>query len=100
MSKTATEVRKLSGFTGDARLFRLSEPMGWSAWDSDSESYVSSMTDHVIVSATTVMFSGPETYIFPASEAGEIVNWGKLDGSVKGCLDHAEALRGAGYEVA
>ena len=56
----------------------------------------------VVVSANNVMFSGPETYIFPAEKRGdvyEISDWGELDGSYRGGLDHAEALRLAGYEV-
>lgn len=57
----------------------------------------------VVVSANTVMFSGPETYIFPAEKHGdvyEISDWGELDGSYRGGLDHEEALRGLGYTVA
>lgn len=45
------------------------------------------------------MFSGPETYIFPADKTGEIVNWSELDGSFKGGLDHEQALVNAGFEV-
>lgn len=85
MPKTATLVRKLSGFNGDARLYRLSEPH-------DGH-------DLVIVSAVVVMFSGPETYIFPADESGEVTDWGEMDGSFRGELDHEQALSNAGYEV-
>lgn len=90
MSKTATLIKRLSGFTGDARLYKLSEPLGYT--DSD-------MYDHVVVSAVNVMFSGPETYIFGADENGETVNWIELDGSFEGGLDHERALRDAGYTV-
>lgn len=91
--KTATFVKKLvDGFTGDAKLYKLSEPMEY-GWDEKKK------TDFVIVSATNVIFSGPETYIFPASEDGKIVDWGELDGSFQGGLDHERALAGAGYEI-
>lgn len=46
------------------------------------------------------MFSGPETYIFPANEDGKVVHWAELEGSFRGGLDHERALRNAGFEVA
>lgn len=82
---TATHIRTLSGFRGDARLYKLSEPL-------DGASFV-------IVSAV-VAYSGPETYIFPATEEGEISDYGEMDGSFRGGLDHEMALSMAGYEVA
>ncbi len=95
--KTATEVKKLKDFTGDARLFKCEPPMEWKdGWEDDAKTKKSK---YVVVSATVAMFSGPETYIFPANAKGEVVSWGELDGSFKGSLDHAEALRGAGYGV-
>jgi hypothetical protein len=94
--KTATELRKLEGFE-DGRLFKLSEPVAYD-YDYDTGEYKST-TEHVVVSAVRAMFSGPETYIFPADESGEVVNWCELEGSFKGGLDHQRALEGAGYEV-
>jgi hypothetical protein len=84
-SKTATFVKDLTGFSGSAKLYRLDPPL-------DGERFV-------VVSATDVMRSGPETYIFPADAEGEVSSWGELAGSFRGGLDHAEALRGAGYEA-
>ena len=82
----ATFIKKLEGFTGDARLFRCDPPLAASKF--------------VIVSAVMAMFSGPETYIFPATKDGKIANWGELPGSFRGALDHNEALENAGYTVA
>lgn len=87
MSGVATLVRS-NVFTnpeGVAHLYRLSTPL---------EGH-----DHVVVSAIGPPY-GPETYIFASNEAGKVTNWGELRGSFKGALNHAEALRGAGYEVA
>lgn len=84
-AKTATLVKKLNGFHGEARLYRLSEPLDGN--------------EHVAVSAVVVPYSGPETYIFPADSDGKVASWGELDGSFRGSLDHEEALHGAGYEV-
>jgi len=54
---------------------------------------------YVVVSAATVPYSGPETYIFRADETGKITDWMEMDGSYRGGLDPVEALRRAGYEV-
>lgn len=55
--------------------------------------------EFVRVSAVSVPFSGPETFIFPSDAHGEVLDWHQLPGSLKGALDHAAALRGAGYEI-
>ena len=91
----ATLVRKLDGFTGDARLYRVDPPLADEPWDDEEPTKY----EYVIVSAAMAMFSGPETYIFGADENGEVVDWGELPGSFRGGLDHAAALKGAGYEA-
>jgi len=83
-NKTATFVKNLDNFTGDARLYKLDPPM-------DGNQYV-------VVSATIVPFSGPETCIFPSNEDGKVTSWGELYGSFRGGLDHQQALENAGYE--
>lgn len=97
-TKTATFVRDVSkqnGATGVQRLYKLAPAIVDESWDGETTEY-----EHVIVSATVVPFGGgPETYIFPATEGGEIASWRDLTGSYQGGLDHAEALVGAGYEV-
>jgi len=55
--------------------------------------------NHVLVSAVTVALCGPETYIFGSDENGNIEDWEELNGSYRGGLDHAAALKNAGYEV-
>lgn len=89
-------VKNLDGWTGDARLYRLTPPLVEKDWDGNK------VGEHefVVVSATVAMFSGPETYIFAADKEGVVASYGELDGSYRGGLDHAEALAGAGYEVA
>lgn len=96
--KTATKIKDLDGFAGHAALYKLSQPIKYERWGEEDEK--PEQYEHVIVSAASVMFSGPETYIFGANEAGEITNWTELDGSFRGGLDHEAALRGAGYEIA
>lgn len=92
---TATFVRSLDGWRGDARLFRVDPPVqyGW------QEPYPKA--DHVVVSAVVVLDT-PETYLFPASAdtQDDPLSWSEMDGSYRGGLDHAEALRRAGYDIA
>lgn len=95
----ATFIRGLSGFRGDARLYHVEPPVKWvKGYDADWNP-VYCDTEYVIVSAVTVEYSGPETYIFPANQKGKVSSWEELRGSYRGGLDHAEALRRAGYTV-
>lgn len=89
--KTATKIKDgLPRFIGHAVLYRLSEPVTYEE---------TLTTDHVVVSAAHGMLTGPETYIFPADADGKILNWGELDGSYRGGLDHASALESAGFQI-
>ena len=88
--KTAHELRKLDG-PNDARLYRLSHPVRYGNGGD--------RTRTVIVSAAVVPFMGPETYIFPTNDEGDVLDWGELEGSFRGGLDHEAALRGAGYTL-
>ena len=89
--KTATFVKQLEGWQGDARLYHLSEPMV-------AEEAPTKETSYVIVSAVDA-YSGPETYIFPATAVGECLGFGELDGSFQGELSHEKALLNAGYKI-
>ena len=84
---------------GDARWFRMEPPMTSGEYDFDSESEVVKEYSDVILSAAMVLFTGPETYIFPANERGEIQSWIELDGSMRGTLDHNAVLSSIGYQV-
>ena len=68
---------------------------------------------YVIVSAGDVRFpesesalrdlagDGPETVIFAAYEDGDVATMEvDLPGGFRGAMDHAQALRNAGYEIA
>jgi len=93
---TATLVRKLAGtWKGDARLYRCDPPMQYRAHWGDTET---KPAEFVIVSGVDHGFAC-ETYIFPATPEGEVADWGELDGSFQGCVNHALALQGAGYSV-
>lgn len=98
LRKTATLITSgLPDFTGDAALYKCDPPMEYERLV-DGE-YTKDMAEYVVVSATTALFTGPETYIFPADANGNVINWLELDGSFRGALDHNEALQNAGYEV-
>jgi len=96
--KTARFVKKCDWGTGDVRLYELSEPVEYGKpWDDDDPP--AKTTRFVAVSATFATFGGQETYIFPADENGEVIDWGELDGSFRGGIDHAKALNQAGFEL-
>lgn len=95
IKKTATFIRELGAeFRGDARLYKLDPPIEDSQWSDGVSKY-----EYVIVSGVEAMFSGPETLIFPSDEQGNVVDWGDLDGSFRGDIDHERALNEAGYKV-
>lgn len=90
--KTAKEIRRVP-FTPaarhpttwrDQRIYELSEPLEGA---------------RIVAVSAAVIGGEPETYIFACDAAGEISSFGELDGSQKGTVDHATALRAAGYEV-
>ena len=70
---------------GNASLYRLTPPL--------------QKHKYVIVSAVVAPYSGAETYIFPANKQGEVTDWGELEGSFRGSLDHLTALENAGYDI-
>ena len=49
-------------------------------------------TTYVVSSATNVLFSGPETYIFPCDKKGEWLSNTELPGSYRGGFDHDKAI--------
>ena len=82
----------LDGWFGRARAYEVDPPMQY-----DDEK----ATSYVVVSAV-VAYSGPETLIFPAKKQGDVfdvINFGELEGSFRGALDHEAALNNAGYRV-
>lgn len=96
---TATFVKDLTNFRGEARLYRLTPPLEAERWNVDTETDETQAMEFVAVSAVVAYSSGPETYIFEADSDGNVLAWGELSGSFRGDLDHEQALRNAGYEV-
>jgi hypothetical protein len=98
-TKTATPIRRLSGWQGKATLYKLSEQLEGNTYVIVSAVDLSDRYRRYPDDAThgSMLI---ETYIFAATEDGEVADWMELPGSMKGTLDHAEALRDAGYEVA
>ena len=94
--RTATYLREVNpAARGDQKLYRLDPPMPMGEWSNADFAE----TTFVVVSAANVPYCGPETYIFAADADGNVTDWGALDGSFQGDMDHEEALRNAGYEV-
>lgn len=99
----ATFIKDVSErFIGRAGLWRLSTPLcreRWEAVGADEDDHTETVGyEYVIASAVVAMFSGPETYVFGADEAGNVLDWCELPGSGRGFLSQQSALRDAGYE--
>lgn len=88
--KIAIRIKSLDNFKGHAALYRCIPPM---------IDYNGIGHQHVIVSAADVPYSGPETYIFPSDEDGNVISYNELNGSYRGGLNHFIALENAGYEL-
>ena len=82
----------LPEFVGYASLYRIFPEV---AYDVDG---VMHTTNYVIVSAVQDHLIN-ETFIFPADESGSVIDWGELDGSLRGTTSHRKALEGAGYKL-
>jgi hypothetical protein len=98
MSKTAEFIRTLTdadGWKGDARLYRLSDPIVYT----DFLIPIPGLYDYVVVSVAPDPETGTDhSAIFAADEAGMI---GAVSPEYFAFgLDHAEALSRAGYTVA
>lgn len=80
-------------------VYQVDPPMEWG----DMAEGEGGLTEYVLVSAADVPPSGPETYIFAvtydADSGATPLSHAELPGSYRGGLDHAEAFRGAGYEI-
>lgn len=82
--KAAIKLKEnMKGFRGVASLYHLTEPL---------EGF-----EYVVVSSITTIV-GPETFIFGADKEGVIQDWNDLPGSLRGSLEHSDALSRAGYE--
>lgn len=79
---------------GIKKLYRLSPPL--TGEDLIGETY---SHKYVIASGANAPYSGPETYVFPANEEGEIMGWSELEGSFRGDIDCDRAIENAGYTV-
>lgn len=89
--KTAKLIKaNLDNFAGVASLYKLSESVVYS----DNKK-----TKYVICSTVNAMFTGIETFIFPANKSREVLNWGELDGSQRGTSSHETVLSDAGFTL-
>lgn len=89
--KTAKLIKdNLEGFVGHAALYKLSDKV---TYDDDKT------TKFVVCSTASVMFTGIETYIFPADKSGTVLSWLELDGSQRGVSLHAQVLDNMGYQI-
>lgn len=80
------------GFNGDARLYKLSDPIEFKKYNFDTKGIDVFKADHIIVSSVSNAWAH-ETMAFPADENGTILDWGSLACGDYG--DHEGVLREA-----
>lgn len=85
-------------FRGIAKLWRITPPVIYTEWNED-DGEIDLEAEYVITSATVALFSGPETYIFPADSEGNVLNWMELPGSYRGAMDHEFAISQIGSRI-
>lgn len=100
--KTAQYIKDMIGWTGNASMYKLSEPMF--AHNGTPHSFVimsACYTGHLSALASHPNSPNSETFIFPAADAdtNEASSWCEMPGSRRGTLDHAEVLNDLGYTV-
>jgi hypothetical protein len=94
--KTATRIKDVSeNLRGKGYLYLLSEPLT----SQDEQDKPVEVFEHIIGSAVIVPMCGPETYLFPATPAGTILDLAELNGSFRGGLNTDKAMKNAGYEI-
>lgn len=101
MSKTATLIRTMPRGTrsmiGAQAIYKFDPPLPTSSYDEDE----SGTTTYALVSASNVMFSGPEVYLFAYNDPEDFgpVSWMELPGSQKGTLSHEKVISDLGYTI-
>lgn len=79
-----------SKFSGTAEVYHLDPPVRY--FDNDDKLCES---EHVVVSSVSdACGGGPETYIFPSNENGNVTIWHALPGSSRGPVSISEAIEG------
>jgi hypothetical protein len=68
-------------------------------WQPDNSfTEVTKTSEYIVVSGSNMPgLRYPETYIFLGDDSGEIIDYLECDGSFQGSIDHALALKNAGY---
>jgi hypothetical protein len=93
---TAKRVKStLKEFKGEAHLYKVDPPASYYTGHTEPEH----TTEYVVVSAVNAPCSGAETFIFPADEEGNVLDWAELEGSCRGDYTHEHALEEAGYKL-
>lgn len=77
--------RQVSPVGAEQRIWNVHPPVKYGYKDDRKT------TNYVMTSAVIVL-NQPETYIFPCTEDGKVLDWGELPGSFEGGLHHNQAI--------
>jgi hypothetical protein len=99
MGKVAVLIRdNLPGYRGKAAVYKLSNPL-----DGHEFVVVSSVYLEFPDSVKHIVPNYYESFVFPSDPEGNVVDWGKLDGSITRSevpIPHEECFKKAGYQLA
>lgn len=74
-------------FSGTAYLYKVDPPVEYLETEESSK-----LTSYVCASATNVPLMGPQVFVFPANENGELLDWGEIGGR-KGTLNIEQVMK-------
>lgn len=83
---------KIRSGQGEGEVWKANQPIPYRFYSGEGYEKDTGETQYIWVSAVNVPYSGPETYIFPCNEEGEILDWGELPGSFRGETNIPKAL--------
>lgn len=102
---TMNKVTKVGHIEDNKLLIKLDTPVTYSEYVKvEAGAYapyqkIDYTTDYAVVSISKLLFDEPETLIFPADEAGNIVSWIEVGGAA-GVADFDAAISSAGWTYA
>lgn len=102
--KTATLIQDfLPKFRGRAALYHLSHYIEYTSYNEESFTAEKEFTYYVICSTVEIKLptieETTETYIFPATEDGQILEFSELSGSSKNTESHEFVLDKLGFKL-
>ena len=93
----AKELKVKENDKGVKKVFKLDPPLKSKDWDTGEDN------DYIFVMASGIHLAfdhgGPETYIFPCTSEGGVIDYCELEGSKRGFCDPDKVITDLGYRI-